>query len=164
MIEQLLDLTNYATKTRVARRKTGKKTNEFFTPYSIVKRMCDKIPDSDWSDPTKTFLESSFGSGQFVVYIVWNRIQHGIDWQTALKTLYGVELQADNVLERHDRVIDLFTKLGIEFDERTARKIMKKNLVCSDFFKWDFENWKPIKENPKKSKNPQTKQLSLLEE
>ena len=144
LIEQLLDLTNYATDTRVARRKTGKKTNEFFTPYSIVKRMCDKIPDEDWADPTKTFLESSFGNGQFVVYIVWNRIQHGIDWQTALKTLYGVELQFDNVLECHDRVIDLLTKLGIEFDERTARKIMEKNLVCADFFKWDFEHWKYI--------------------
>ena len=144
MIEQLLDLTNYATDTRVARRKTGKKTNEFFTPYSIVKRMCDKIPEEDWADPTKTFLESSFGNGQFVVYIVWNRIQHGVDWQTALKTLYGVELQLDNVIECHDRVIDLITKLGIEFDERTARKIMKKNLVCSDFFKWDFEHWRPI--------------------
>ena len=67
MIEQLLDLTNYATKTRVARRKKGKKTNEFFTPYSIIKRMCDKIPDSDWADPTKTFLESSFGNGQYDV-------------------------------------------------------------------------------------------------
>ena len=92
MIEQLLDLTNYATETRVARRKTGKKTNEYFTPYSIIKRMCDKIPVEDWSDPTKTFVEPSFGSGQFVVYIVWNRIQHGIDWHTALNTLYGVEL------------------------------------------------------------------------
>ena len=165
MIETLLDLTNYATDTRVARRKNSKvNTQEFFTPYSIVKRMCDKIPDSDWSDQNKTFLESSFGNGQFVVYIVWNRIQHGIDWQTALKTLYGVELMADNVLECHDRVIDLLTKLGIEFDERTARKIMKKNLVCSDFFKWDFEHWRPIPEKPKKSKNPETKQLSLFEE
>ena len=144
MIEQLLDLTNYATDIRVSLRKTCKKTQEFFTPYSIVKRMCDKIPDEDWADPTKTFLEPSFGSGQFVVYIVWNRIQHGIDWQTALKTLYGVELMADNVLECHDRVIDLLNKLGVEFDERTARKIMKKNLVCSDLFKWDFEHWKPI--------------------
>ena len=53
-IEHLLDLTNYATETRVARRKTGKKTNEFFTPYSIVKRMCDKIPDSDWSARTSS--------------------------------------------------------------------------------------------------------------
>ena len=145
MIEQLLDLTNYATDTRVARRKNSKvNTQEFFTPYSIVKRMCDKIPDDEWSDPEKTFLESSFGNGQFVVYIIWNRIQHGVDWQTALKTLYGVELMADNVIETHDRVIDLLTKLGIEFDERTARKIMKKNLVCSDFFKWDFEHWRPI--------------------
>ena len=152
-IEQLLDLTNYATDTRVARRKDKNKqqkgTQEFFTPYSIVKRMCDKIPYDDWADPTKTFLESSFGNGQFVVYIVWNRIQHGIDWQTALKTLYGVELMADNVLECHDRVIDLLTKLDIEFDERTARKITKKNLVCSDFFKRDFEHWRPITEKPK---------------
>ena len=144
-IEQFLDLSNYATDIRVARRKNFKvNSQEFFTPYSIVKRMADKIHDSDWSDPKKTFLESSFGNGQFVVYIVWNRIQHGIDWETALKTLYGVELMFDNVQECHDRVIDLLTKLGIEFDERTARKIMKKNLVCSDFFKWDFENWKPI--------------------
>lgn len=149
MIEQLLDLTNYATPTRAARRRTGKNTQEFFTPYSIVKRMGDKIPDSDWEDPTKTFLESSFGNGQFVVYIVWNRIQHGVDWETALKTLYGVELMADNVIETHNRVIDLLTKLGIDFDERTARKIMKKNLVCSDFFKWDFENWKYIDDKNK---------------
>lgn len=147
MIEQLLDLTNYATDVRVARRKNSKvNSQEFFTPYSIVKRMGDKIPDSYWSDPTKTFLESSFGNGQFVVYIVWNRIQHGIDWETALKTLYGVELMADNVQECHDRVIDLLTKLNIDFDERIARKIMKKNLVCSDFFKWDFKHWRPKKE------------------
>lgn len=148
-IENFLDLTNYITYKRKNRRKNHGSTNEtaeFFTPYSIVKRMCDKIPDEDWADPTKTFLESSFGNGQFVVYIVWNRIQHGIDWETALETLYGVELMADNVLECHDRVIDLLTKLGIEFDERTARKIMKKNLVCSDFFKWDFEHWRPISE------------------
>lgn len=163
-IKDLLDLTNYATDTRKSRRKGVSGTQEFFTPYYIVKKMCDKVSDDDWSDPTKTFLESGFGSGQFVVYIVWNRIQHGIDWQIALETLYGVELQLDNVLECHDRVIDLLTKLGIDFDERTARKIMKKNLVCSDFFKWDFEHWRPIKEKPKKSKNPESRQLKLFEE
>ena len=148
-IEQFLSLDGYVNDVRKKRRKLSagnKGSQEYFTPYSIVKRMCDKIPDEDWSDSTKTFLEPSFGSGQFVVYIVWNRIQHGVDWETTLKTLYGVELMADNVLECQDRVIDLLTKLGIEFDERTARKIMKKNLVCSDFFKWDFEHWRPITE------------------
>lgn len=54
MIEQLLDLTNYTTDTRVARRKGSGGSQEFFTPYSIVKRMSDKIPDEDWADPTKT--------------------------------------------------------------------------------------------------------------
>ena len=145
-IQQFIDH-DYATDTRKDRRKGNGGTQEFFTPYSIVKRMCDKIPDSEWADPEKTWLEPCMGDGNFVCYIIWNRIQHGIDWQTALKTLYGLELMHDNVLECHDRVIDLLTKLGIEFDEQTARNIMEKNLVCADFFKWDFEHWKPIDDN-----------------
>ena len=144
-IQQFIDH-NEATNIRENRRRGLGGSQEFFTPFSIVQKMCDKIQDSDWSDPEKTWLEPCMGDGNFICYIIWNRIQHGIDWQTALKTLYGVELQLDNVLECHDRVIDLLIKLGIEFDERTARKIMKKNLVCSDFFKWDFEHWRPIKE------------------
>ena len=141
-IKEFIDR-DYVTDVRKNRRKV---TQEFFTPYSIIKRMCDKIPDDEWADQEKTFLEPCIGDGNIVCYIVWNRIQHGVDWQTALKTLYGLELMHDNVIECHDRVIDLLTKLGIEFDERTARKIMKKNLVCSDFFKWDFEHWRPIPE------------------
>lgn len=159
-IQQFIDH-DYATDARKDRRKGKGGTQEFFTPYSIVKRMGDKVDNETWSDSSKTFLESSFGDGNFVCYIIWNRIQHGIDWETALETIYGVELQLDNVLECHDRVIDLLTKLDIDFDEQTARKIMKKNLVCSDFFKWDFEHWRPIKEKPKKSKNPDSKQLLL---
>ena len=148
-IEQFLSLDGYVNDVRKKRRKLSegnKGSQEFFTPYSIVKRMCDKIPDEDWADPTKTFCEPCFGSGQFVLYIIWNRIQHGIDWETALNTLGGVELMADNVKETKERVIDLLYKMNIDFDEQTARKIMEKNLVCSDFFKWDFEHWRAIKE------------------
>ena len=43
-IVRYLDLTGYE-ETRKDRRKTGKRTQEFFTPYSIVKRMCDKVSD-----------------------------------------------------------------------------------------------------------------------
>ena len=47
-IEEFLSLDGYATDERKARRKTNNKlkisnTNEYFTPYSIVKKMCDKI-------------------------------------------------------------------------------------------------------------------------
>lgn len=144
-IEQFLDLSDYATEERKDRRKNnknGKSTQEFFTPYSIVKKMCDKISDDDWSNPEKTFLEPAMGNGQFVIYIIWNRIQHGIDWKTALETCYGVELMQDNVDETYERIFDLFDKLNIDYDKDEALKIMHENLVCSDFFEWDFENWK----------------------
>ena len=143
-IEKFLDLTGYDTEDRKSRRKNSKiNTQEFFTPYSIVKRMADKIPEEDWSNPDKTFCEPAFGNGQFVIYIIWNRIQHGIDWETALETCYGVELMQDNVYETHGRIIKLFDALDIDYDEDVAMDIMLKNLVCSDFFKWNFEEWRP---------------------
>lgn len=141
-IQQFLDLSDYATEERKSRRKGVKSTQEFFTPYEIVKKMCDKIPEEDWADSNKTFLEPGFGSGQFVIYIIWNRLQHGIDWKTALESLYGVELMQDNVYECHGRIIKLFDALGIDYDEDIAMDIMLKNLVCSDFFTWNFEEWR----------------------
>ena len=69
MIKQLLDLKNYELR-RNNRRKGSKSTQEFFTPYPIVKRMGDRISDEDWADPTKTFLESSFGMKRwFFIFI-----------------------------------------------------------------------------------------------
>lgn len=154
-IEKFLDLQGYE-KTREIRRKLNKRnsnrgTQEFFTPYEIVKKMGDKISEEDWSDPDKTFCEPCFGNGQFVIYIIWNRLQHGIDWKTTLKTLYGVELMQDNVYETHGRVIKLFDALDIDYDEDEAMDIMLKNLVCSDFFEWNFEEWRPYNEEELKS-------------
>ena len=146
-IEKYLDLSNYATDERVSRRKDSDvNSQEFFTPYSIVKRMCDKISEDDWSNPEKTFLEPSFGNGQFIIYIIYNRILHGVSWKDALSTLYGVELMPDNVQETKDRIIFLLSEMEKLFNKEEAMKIMDHNLVCSDFFKWDFENWCPIKE------------------
>lgn len=155
-IQELIDI-NYATKTRKDRRKGSGGTQEFFTPYEIVKKMCDKIPQEIWEDPTKTFCEPCLGSGNFVLYIIWNRIQHGIDWKTALETCYGVELMQDNVYETHSRIIKLLDALDIDYDEDIAMDIMLRNLVCHDFFTWNFEEWQPytkeeIKNNKKGAK------------
>ena len=141
VIKNLLDLTDYATETRKARRKGRKSTQEFFTPYEIVKKMADKVPEEDWADPTKTFCEPCFGNGQFVLYIIWNRIQHGVDYLTAIKTFYGVELMQDNVKETYERIFKLLDLLEIDYDKNEVLNVLKKNLVCSDFFEWDFENW-----------------------
>ena len=142
--------TSYITDTRLARRKGPGGTQEFFTPSSLVSKMCDKIPSTDWSNPTKTFLEPCFGNGNFLVEIIRRRIvDYSIDWKIVLNNLYGVELMSDNVQEAKDRIIDLLKSLNIDFNEQEARDIMNHNLVCSDFFKWDFENWRPIPESSK---------------
>jgi hypothetical protein len=148
-IEKFLDLQGYE-KTREIRRKLNKRnsnrgTQEFFTPYEIVKKMADKISEEDWSNPNKTFLEPCFGNGQFVIYIIWNRLQHGINWETALKTCYGVELMQDNVQESRQRVHELLRNIAPDYDPNIADEIMEHNLVCSNFFEWNFEEWKPNK-------------------
>ena len=146
-IQKFIDI-DYATDERKARRKGANGTQEFFSPYSIVKKMCDKIPEEDWSDPTKTFLDPAMGNGNIILVILYRRIvEHVIDWRTALETLYGVELMQDNVDETKERIIDLLNKLNIEYDKDVAYEIMNRNLVCSDFFKWNFEEWRPYRED-----------------
>lgn len=144
-IEKFLDLTGYDTDTRKERRKNSEvNTQEFFTPYSIVKRMADKISDENWSNPDKTFLEPAAGNGQFVCYIIYRRIISGVDVITSFKTCYATEFMKDNVIELKERCIDLLKQMDIDFDESEIRSIMDKNFICTDFFKWDYRNWKPL--------------------
>ena len=145
-IQKFID--NYTSSNTDTRLKRRKKTGEFYTPYSIVKKMMDKIEPEMWADPDRTFLEPSFGDGNLIIAILYRRIiEHGIDWRTALETLYGVELMQDNVDETKERIIDLLNKLNIEYDKDVAYEIMNRNLVCSDFFKWNFEEWRPYRED-----------------
>lgn len=48
-IEKILSLDNYATDERQSRRRGSSGTQEFYTPYSLVKHICDKISEADWS-------------------------------------------------------------------------------------------------------------------
>ena len=155
-IEQILDLSNYS-DSRQERRKGAGGTQEFFTPYEIVKRMADKISEEDWKDPNKTFLEPSFGNGQFILYIIYKRLHSRVDWKTTLETLYGVELMEDNVQECKERILDLLDKLQIKYDKELALQIMDRNLICHDFFTWNFEEWRPYTEEELKKLKIKTK-------
>ena len=144
-IEQFLNLDDYATETRVSRRKNSDiNSQEFFTPYSIVKRMCDKISNVDWSDPDKVFLEPCAGNFQFGLYIIYNRLIHGVSWRNALKSLYMTELMQDNIDEGKEWIRVMLREICDDFDEEEANEIMDRNIICTDFFKWDYENWRKI--------------------
>lgn len=75
---------------------------EVFTPLPTVREMLDTLEASDPTvfDPARTFLEPACGDGAFVVEILrrkFERCRRPADYRTALGSVYGFELQADNV-------------------------------------------------------------------
>jgi hypothetical protein len=117
--------------------------------------MFEGMDEELYSDFSKTFCDPCMGNGNIYLYVLKKRLNYcksSNDVNNALSTLYGVELMSDNVQETKDRIISLLTKMEIQFNKEEALKIMDHNLVCSDFFKWDFENWKPIEDE----KEPQS--------
>ena len=172
-IEKFMSLERYDTEVRKARRKShtigpkaheqnvsGKKgTAEYFTPYEIVKRMADKVPEEDWTDPTKTFLEPCFGNGQFLIYMIYNRLQHGVSLEDTFNTLYGVELMEDNVEECKQRIFNMLDAMEMTYDKDALRDVLDAHLVCSDFFEWNFQEWRKmtLEELKTTSKSPKKK-------
>lgn len=122
------------------------KNGEVFTPTVLVDRLLDKIPDEKWKDPEATFLEPCCGNGQIVVGILERRISCGVSPIDALRTLFGVELMQDNVDLCKGRIRDVLRANGVKIT-RQVNDIIDRNIVCSDFFNWDFDNWCP-KEEP----------------
>ena len=118
------------------------KNGEVFTPAILVKRLLDKIPEEKWKDPKATFLEPCCGNGQIVIGMLERRIASGVEPIQAVKTLYGVELMQDNVDLCKDRIREVLRANKVKIDKK-INDIIDHNFVCSDFFKWDFENWRP---------------------
>ncbi len=73
---------------------------EVFTNPREVNAMCDLIPNDVWEDISKTFLEPCCGEGVFILEILrrkFSRCKKRKDYTVALQSIYGMELQADNV-------------------------------------------------------------------
>ena len=88
------------------------KYGEVFTPQWVVEKMCDELPDEAWK-PETTFLEPSCGEGVFILEILRRKFENcktRKDYRTALKSVYGFEIQADNVKITIENVINLYKK------------------------------------------------------
>ena len=72
-------------------------TAEHFTPTELVQNMIDSLPEELFTDPTKTFIDPACGDGQFLGEVLIKKLENGIDLNTALDTLYGVDIMRDNV-------------------------------------------------------------------
>ena len=89
-----------------------RKYGEVFTPEWVVKEMCDMLEAESPGafEPERTFLEPTCGDGAFVVEILrrkFDRCKRRKDFTVALESVYGLEIQADNVSECIRRVTEL---------------------------------------------------------
>ena len=119
--------------------KSKERVNEFgevFTPKHIVLDMINLIPDETKNDINSTWLEPACGTGNFLVEIVDLKLglassstgldEYNINVIKSISTVYGIDIQLDNVNESKHRMLELVT---IRYKEKTG------NEITSDLFK-----------------------------
>jgi hypothetical protein len=112
-----------------------KQTAEVFTPSWLVQEILDKLEESNselFSNPSKTFIDSSCGDGQFLSEVVIRKMERsGCTLEQALSTTYGVELMEDNVKLCKER-------LAGPSPTQEILDILDKNIVCADALTYHY--------------------------
>lgn len=106
-----------------------KSTSEVFTPTKLVQDTLNRLPQDVFVDSNKTFLDNSCGDGQFLSEVLIRKLENGIDFETALSTIYGVDLMPDNVTLCQNRLL---------CGQEHLRHIVEKNIVCADALTYNY--------------------------
>ena len=106
-----------------------KATGEVFTPTPLVQEVLDQLPQNLFTDSTKTFIDPACGDGQFLSEVLIRKLENGIDFETALSTIYGVDLMPDNVKLCQDRLL---------CGQEHLRHIVEKNIVEADGLEYKY--------------------------
>lgn len=109
--------------------KRIKSRGEIFTPTSLVQEILDNFPQDLFTDPTKTFIDPTCGDGQFLGEVLIRKVQNGIDFKTALESIYGIDIMFDNVLLCRKRLL---------CGQLQYKKIVERNIVCYDALDFDY--------------------------
>ena len=135
-------------KQQIKSKQRVKEHAEVFTAEREVKAMCDLIPAETWEDITSTFLEPACGTRNFLAEIYARKLQkcrNEKDGLKALNSIYGVDIQSDNVAESRLRLVEMFVDKFPEandFVRITALAIARNNIICDDFLNPQTETLK----------------------
>lgn len=96
---------------RKKREKRRKRTAEVFTPISLVNEMLDKLSNKVWKEKEdNTFLDPCCGNGNFLVEALRRKLELGHNPTEALKTIHGLDIMQDNIVECRIRLLKLISK------------------------------------------------------
>lgn len=122
-------------------RKNVRDKGEVFTPFAIVEKMLELIPEAAWKDPEYVFLEPTCGNGQFLVKILEKRLSVGIPLETALNTIIAMDISSENILESHQRIYEIcakeLSKKKLSKEEYSKKCIRLICIVTNNIFRTD---------------------------
>lgn len=114
------------------------KYGEVFTPERTVEDMLDMLEKEspDCFQPEKTFLEPCCGEGVFLIGILRRKFANcktRADFTVAIKSVYAMELQADNV-EKSISAVTEFCE-GVFKLTKEDRETIKDHIIQADSLK-----------------------------
>ena len=154
-------VTNSAGEISIKSKERVNKFGEVFTPSNIVKDMLDLEGVKEYSYTfDKTFLEPACGNGNFLVEILARKLScldslvnddkdnWAMHMLQAVSTIYGVDIQEDNVFESRERmtkiILDKYeATYGSEMPsglKKCVNAILVNNILCGNFLTETFES------------------------
>lgn len=114
-------------------KKRVKDFAEVYTPQWLVK---DMVALTDAAIPEKSVLEPACGNGNFLAEILSQKLDNSKDINEAflsLKSLYGIDIQHDNVIETRERLKSIFLDRYPKSNIDEINGILNENIVCGSF-------------------------------
>lgn len=137
-------------KKQIKSKKRVADYGEVYTDIKQVKAMLDLIPE-DAEDIDTTYLEPAMGDGNFLEEILRRKLKKAIMVSESIQafrinvlrsvsSIYGVDIQEDNVLEGRVRLLNTVSDetlryFGLTIDCRLSAaisKVLERNLVCGN--------------------------------
>jgi hypothetical protein len=123
---------------KIHTRKDIEERGEVFTPPSLVSEMLDKIPPSELLDASKIVGDvAGCGNGNFLIEVLNRRISAGVSHLDALKTIFGVDIMADNVAECKQR-------LSLDSTDVDIWTVLNHNIICADALDSTHRGWEDV--------------------
>lgn len=119
---------------QIKSKKRVDKFGEVYTNPREVKAMCDLIPQEQWNNIDTTFLEPACGNGAFLSEIFERKLKLCNTYKDALralKSITAIDIQADNVEESKERLLNMYKEKFLDgVDE--AKEILNEKIICGD--------------------------------
>jgi type I restriction-modification system DNA methylase subunit len=117
-----------------------KQHGEVFTPTALVNEMLDKLSAISFLIPTKTFLDPACGDGQFLIEVLRRKMKAGSKALTAIKTIYGIDIQQKWVDQCRCRLVaNAYKWSNGTVPMKDLLAVVTHNIQCANFLTADLD-------------------------